>query len=80
MAMVNKDMSAKFGQLVDNAQVMVTPLLLLFSENNLMMNCLPVCLSMFMIRSLTGSCGVGGVGGNRRSLRAPRSTRDPLVV
>ena len=29
------------------------------SEDNLMMNCLPVCLSMFMIRSSTGSCGLG---------------------
>ena len=31
-------------------KVMVTPLPLLSSEDNLMMNCLPVCLSMFMIR------------------------------
>ena len=42
-------------------QVMVTPLLLLSSEDNFMMNCLPVCLSMFMIRSSTGSCGLGGL-------------------
>ena len=43
-------------------------LLLLSSEDNLMMNCLPVCLSMFMIRSSTGSCGVGvtNVRGKRR--------------
>ena len=40
-------------------KAMVTPLLLLSSEDNLMMNCVPVCLSMCMIRSSTGSCGVG---------------------
>ena len=45
-----------------------------------LMNCLPVCLSMFMIRSSTGSCGVGVVRGKRHSLGAPRSTQDPLVV
>ena len=28
-------------------KVMVIPLLLLYSEDNLMMNCLPVCLSMW---------------------------------
>ena len=38
-------------------KVMVTPLLLLSSEDNLMMNCSPVCLSM--TRSSTGSFGVG---------------------
>ena len=45
-------------------QVMVTFLLLL---SNLMTNCLPVCLSMSMIRSSTGSCGVGVVIGKRHS-------------
>ena len=33
--------------------LMVTPLFLLSLEDNLMMNCLPVSLSMFMIRSST---------------------------
>ena len=55
---------------------MVTPLLILSSKDNY----LSVCLSMFMIRSSTGSCGVGVVIGKRRSLRAPWSTRNPLVV
>ena len=39
-------------------KVMVTHLLLLSSEDNLTMNCLPVGLSMFVIWSSTGSCGV----------------------
>ena len=52
---------------------MVTPLLLLSMEDKLMMNCLPVCLTMFMIQSSTGSCGVGVLTfrGKRRLPGAP---------
>ena len=43
----------EFFTFMDNLQVMVTPLLLLSLGDNLMMNCLPVCLSVLMIQSLT---------------------------
>ena len=59
------------------SKVMVTPLLLLSSEDNWMMDCLPVCLSMFMIRSSTGSCGVKRL---ETLTKLPRSLLDPLVV
>ena len=48
-------------------KVMVIPLLLLFSEDNLRMNCSPVC-PMFVVRGSTGSCGVGFLQVKRRSL------------
>ena len=52
--------------IINSSLSFVSVLLLLSSEDNLMINCLPGCLSMFMFWSSTGSCS--------------RSTWDPLVV
>ena len=61
-------------------KVMVTPLLLLSSEDYLIMNCLPVCLSMFIFRSSTGSCGLLESNVKRQETLTlfSRSTQDPL--
>ena len=50
-----------------------------FLEDNLRMNCLPVGVSMVLIRGPTGSCGVGFCT-QEALTKLTRSPRDPLVV